>query len=341
MVRLKAQLPVAVTKFWQTLPYEYVRGTLEELCSLSGQLELDLGDDVIVQPRFRILETREKHGLDFRDEKSIVFENPEWWDVLEVETFLDVGAPQIEQIMELNPNLSMDRAPSLLLFGLAHTFEEKLYDIALVANLARPGSVELFEGYIHLEEHKIRRTKRFSSWEFREAAHLAEKLGWPKLDDISVADVWRWSEPIEGLSAGYSTGPVGRALNALTHLTSLGSSQPFSLFWALMGLEALYVRGSGGVMEQLREKVHTLLGAPEMHKKKFTRMYDLRSRVIHGQLDFSSAYSQVEGPENDRFYKDLGEATDLATALLLATLQQLVQRGWWELRFSYLVDGSP
>ena len=64
MVRLKAQLPVAATKFWQTLPHEYVRGTLEELCSFSGQLELDFGDDVIVQPRFRVLKTREKYGLD-------------------------------------------------------------------------------------------------------------------------------------------------------------------------------------------------------------------------------------------------------------------------------------
>ncbi len=205
-----------------------------------------------------------------------------------------------------------------------------MYDLSLVANLARPGSIELFEGHVLVEEHTIHSTKRFSSWRFREAAHFAEKLGWPKLDDLSVPDVWQWSEHVEGLSANYSTGPVGRALNALTQLTSRGSSQPFSLFWALMGLEALYVRGSGGVMEQLREKIYTLLGTPEVHKKKFTRMYDLRSRVIHGQLDFSSAYSTGGGPEDERFYKDLGEATDLATALLLATLQQLVKRGWWD-----------
>jgi len=227
------------------------------------------------------------------------------------------------------------------MFGLGDVFAEKLYDLALVANLARPGSVEMFDGHVLVDEHRIRSTKPFSSWSFREATRLAEKLGWPKLDDLSVSTVWQWSEPIEGLSVGYSTSPVGRALNALTYLTSLDSSQPFSLFWALMGLEALYVQGRGGVMEQLREKVHTLLGAPEAHKKRFNRIYDLRSRVIHGQLDFSAAYSELGGPEDDRFYKELGEATDLATALLLATLQQLVKRGWRELRFPYLVDGSP
>ncbi len=94
-------------------------------------------------------------------------------------------------------------------------------------------------------------------------------------------------------------------------------------------------------MEQLRKKIYTLLGTPEAHKKRFPRMYDLRSRVIHGQLDFSSAYSTGGGPKDERFYKELGEATDLATALLLATLQQLVKRSWRGLQFSYSVDGPP
>ncbi len=340
-MQLRAQLPVAVGNFWQPLPYEYVRGTLEELCNLSGQLELNFGDYGTIQPTVRVLETQEKHSLKFGDGKSIVFERPEWWEVLEVEAYLNVGAPLVEEVGSLNPDLSGDDALSLLVLSLGTIFEEKLYDLALVANLARPGSVELFEGHVLIEDHKIHATKRFSSWNLREATRLAEKLGWPKLDDLSVSEVWQWSEPVEGLSAGYSTSPVGRALNALSHLTSPGSSQPFSLFWALMGLEALYIRGSGGVMEQLREKIHTLLGTPVTHKKRFTRMYDLRSRIIHGQLDFSSAYSEIEGPEDDRFHKDLGEATDLATALLLATLQQLVKRDWWGLRFSYVVDDSP
>ncbi len=122
-MQLKAQLPVAVGNIWQSLPHEYVRGTLEELCSLSGQLELDLGGYVTIQPTFRVLEVQEKHGLEFGDGKSIVFDRPERWEVLEVKALPKVGAPQVERVMALNPDLSMERALSLLVSGLSDMFE--------------------------------------------------------------------------------------------------------------------------------------------------------------------------------------------------------------------------
>ena len=77
-----------------------------------------------------------------------------------------------------------------------------------------------------------------------------------------------------------------------------------------------------------------------MHKKKFSKMYEVRSRLIHGQIDFSSAYSSTEDPKQDRVEKDIEEATTFATVLLIATLQELVKRNWRELRFSYLVEGT-
>ena len=77
-----------------------------------------------------------------------------------------------------------------------------------------------------------------------------------------MLDVWQWVSTLEGLSAGFSRDSTGRALNALTHL-STPVSQQFALFWMLMGLEALYVKGSSSVMEQLRERIYTLLGTPK------------------------------------------------------------------------------
>ena len=113
-MQLKVRLPIAIDKFWQPLPHEYVCGTLEELCSLSGQLELNLEDYCTIQPTFRVLEAQEKHGLNFGDGKSIVFEKPEWWEVLEVEACPDIGTPQLQRVMDLNPDLSVDRSLSLL-----------------------------------------------------------------------------------------------------------------------------------------------------------------------------------------------------------------------------------
>jgi hypothetical protein len=337
-MELKAQIPVSVGGLWQSLPREYVLETLEELRNLSGHIEMSLSDYGSVEPVFSVVASERKRDLGLGYGSTVIFNRPDFYEVLEVEASIDVGAPQIEQIIALNPDLPLDKATSLLLFGLSNVFETKLYDMILLTNVARPGAIDLFEGHVLIEGHTIRVTRRFHSSYLQDAVHLASKREWPQLGNLPVGDAWRWYGPIDGLSGGYSTGPTGRALNALSHLTALSSSQPLSLLWALMGLEALYVRASGGVTEQLREKLHAFLGSPETHKKSFSRMYDLRSRIVHGQLDFSSAYSDVEGPESDNFYREVGGATDLATALLLATLQELIKRGWRDLSFSYSVD---
>ncbi len=343
-----AQLPVALKDPWQPLPRDYVLETLAQLCGLSGQVKWELTDNV-VYPRLSLLDSVSKKAvLSTHAKRSLlrgqapIYDAPQWWEVLQIDVDADIaGSASLEEVQTLNPTLSAERALSLLIFVVSGEVETKLYDLVLFANLARPGSVELFGGDIYADNQYMLETKHLASWRFSEAADLAHREEWPNLESLAVSDVWRWGSVVEGLSLGFSDGPMGRALNALTHLCSMDASEPFELFWALMGLEAIYIRERGSVMEQLRQKVQILLGTPKVHKKRFNRMYELRSRLIHGQLDFSSAYSSVEGSKPDKFVTDLKEATDLATALLLATVQEHVKRNLRDLKFSYRVDGAP
>ena len=91
-----------------------------------------------------MLESAKKNDIYFGD--SVPFMRTEWWEILEVEAELDVGDPQIQIIRNFNPNLSEEKLLSLLVFGLTKMFCDRLYDLCFAANLARPGSIELFPG---------------------------------------------------------------------------------------------------------------------------------------------------------------------------------------------------
>ena len=111
------------------------------------------------------------------------------------------------------------------------------------------------------------------------------------------------------------------------------------LFWALMGIEALYVKGNVGLMQQVREKSQAFLDPQEAFKKRISQMYHFRSRFIHGDLGFPGYPLIFDGDERvQRHYEQLGKSISLAVAILVATIQELIQRGWSGLDFSYKVD---
>lgn len=56
------------------------------------------------------------------------------------------------------------------------------------------------------------------------------------------------------------------------------------------GLEALYCQGNSNLPGQLNVKSTLLLGDRVSFKKDFNKMYDYRSRFVHGDLNFQDQY---------------------------------------------------
>jgi Apea-like HEPN len=120
---------------------------------------------------------------------------------------------------------------------------------------------------------------------FEEALDLADYLEWPNLRTIDVAKVWAWAIEQEGFLEGFGGGTTGRALDAFAHLfASPRADEATMLLWSLVGIEAIYVRGRQGLLEQVRDKGQIHLGKQEAYRKKISRMYDFRSRFVHGDL---------------------------------------------------------
>lgn len=210
--------------------------------------------------------------------------------------------------------------------------------LAIVANLARPGTLEVGDSQLFINNSR-------SAWDNRLvnsltfAVEYARRTSWPQVKNLDIEATWQWVQR-NNLLDSFGTTPVERAFNAFTYLFEHPSKDRVtSLFWALVGVEALYAKGASGVQQQIFEKTQVLLGNRETFKKHLSKMYQLRSRFVHGDLPFPGQFYTYDAtPEFEKFTDEVAQATELATAVLIASLQRLIEQDWNNLNFSYKLD---
>lgn len=316
---------------------EDLHSLLDEFCGLSGLVKLPMHDYGTPIAAINLLPAHSK------DYPEII----DWWkgnlpsipEVISIQT--EVHLPEEASLQSHGGEIQQvkgSEALALHRLGARGRFTARIWDIIMVANIANAGVFNPVKSKIiqdgspagdiggHIETTVL--------WDAREEAF---KIEWPELQIVEFAKAWEWAINQPGFLDGFGDSSVGRALNAFTQVlnpdTALGTMQ---LFWALMGVEALYVEGSTGIMQQVREKSQAFLGPQESFKKKITQMYNFRSRLIHGDLDFPKYPIIFDADERLAKHDErLQESTALAVAILLATLQELIQRGWSHLRFHY------
>jgi hypothetical protein len=207
--------------------------------------------------------------------------------------------------------------------------------LVLAMNIASPGSANSGARYQLADGRFIREESGLSS-RLAEARREANRYQWPPIaDTLSVRDVWNWMCEIPGIAEGQGQGPAGRALGALSFLFSDLRSPVLELVWALVGLEAVYGRGSAGIKAQLLEKSELLLGPRSTHKRTFGRMYDFRSRFVHGDIDIPLEFWDDRSPHVGNFEAEAEASMFLAASMLASTLQQLAIRDRYSLDFAY------
>lgn len=215
----------------------------------------------------------------------------------------------------------------------------------LVATIARPGAIRFAEGRILCAAADRRDDTRGYFSLMAEARNHAATVNWPPLSDLSMLTVLNWLEALPALRDGMGREPVGRAVAALSHLFQSDLSEHRDgLVWALLGLEALYAVGINGLQAQISEKSEIVLGPRTQHKKLVSRMYDFRSRLLHGDRDIPVAAFRSADRESDdvRKYEDEEYNSELiAISMLLATIQEMVRRQRHELAFSYRIAEEP
>lgn len=296
---------------------------MEELQSLSGKLVFDLDRFGKYYPKFEWVKNSGKKGMIL--------------GILRITVHISLASPNLEKVLEEDQKLS-DEEKGVYLYQIRSLIEKRISDLFIASHLANPGCLDLQSADIKLNNEFFGSIGRMAADHIRLARAYAEKIHWPKLERLSLVDVWQWLSLHKGFTDGFSDSAISRALNAFSHLFDL-TDEPFQLFWAIVGIEALYVQGKEGLLEQVREKTQVLLGEQTTFKKKISQMYNFRSGFVHGSLDFPGVCLPPDiRPEVEK-HDDLSmEATYLAVAILLSTLQELIVRNWKGLKFSYVVS---
>ena len=234
-----------------------------------------------------------------------------------------------------------DMERNLVFIGFADEFASEICHLLTATTIALPGALKTADPTVIVNGNLHRELPMLDGW-FDHAIERIRKDGWPPIREIAVVTAWDWFSRLPGLDTGFVSGPVGRAISALTHI--IYPSSPFDdlgtgLLWALLGLEAVYGRGPTSIGEQLREKSELLLGKSRNTKRRFATAYNFRSRFVHGDLDIPFRYlDDVPHEDTVRMQNTEWDASFFMQAVLISTIQELVLRNVHHVAFPYVLS---
>lgn len=215
-------------------------------------------------------------------------------------------------------------------------FNQQIQNFKVAVNISYPGLLEIreTETYVNNKYYKSS-SKPLSS--LLVSVTKANRDEWPQINIININKSWNWLKQRKGFIKGMSTNSIERALSALTYIYDCYSYE--DLFYSMIGIEAIYVRSKEGILQQIKEKSKAIFGEPKDYMKRLKHMYNVRSRFIHGELNFPPRYC----PDNDtqefvQFAdKEYFDALNMAQALLIASIQQFVLMDTEEIEFELKV----
>ncbi len=246
------------------------------------------------------------------------------------------------EIIAITITLDTDESAWSVFYG----FQKRIFDVLNILCLAKPGWFWFQEGLITVEDcdGEILEKDETPMWfnYFHFAVMESKRVRWPNFSNIEISRVWEWYLKHISSTDSMSETPVGRALNALSYLFHDGllGANSEELFWALLGIEALYGSGTASIQSLLDKKTQLVLGHRKEFKKKFSQMYNFRSRFVHGDLDFPNNVTFKETDRYADYFMEIGAIKGLAVAILLATLQTMIKNNWSSLEFSLSLSGN-
>lgn len=221
---------------------------------------------------------------------------------------------------------------------LVDDIEKRFYEFLMILNICRVGGFHFGMGCIKKREQylKLKSLNFDSNVLFK---YSLEKK-WPCFENLGIQKTWKWylkKVNPKGIDE-ISSSNLSRAFNAFSYLYE-ESEEINELFWTLVGLEAIYVKGNEGISEQIKNKGQLFLGEIEEFKKRLSKMYKFRSAFIHGSKDFPSYFHIHDGINNyQEFISEIFEVLLTAESMLIATLQKMAKKDMKDLKFKYIIE---
>lgn len=220
---------------------------------------------------------------------------------------------------------------------LEEALAKRASDLVIAANLSYPGSIGIGCPVIFIDRkyHKTKDSMHADGIQI--AVTEATRHKWPAIINIPLSTTINWLSSPNWLLDQYGGSPLLRALNVFGYLfASEPALSALGILYSLMGIEALYAKGQEeSIGEQIVSKTQVVLGYREGLKKRIKRMYDFRSKLVHGGLDFVPCFTNWYPSELEKRQKQQWESDALSIGILIATFQRMITEGWTTLTFDY------
>lgn len=257
--------------------------------------------------------------------------------VREAQTKNDDWFSKVRQKVHITAIASMKNKNGLSNYQWYPTFflELYLYEFFLMANLALPGVVHFYN--MTIEGTNESSTTKLSSYEFDYWMVESIRGRWPTFQRIPFKKVIHWYLYLQiGVKQKADTG-TERAIFAVHHLAKMDPAIS-SLIWLFHGLEALFSTRIGENQAGLARRISTFFELDEKKKsylkKRIKELYDLRSSFVHGTYGvWHPIQSEPIDKRLDADYDRINSATMFGFALLIATLQRMIDEDILELSY--------
>lgn len=167
---------------------------------------------------------------------------------------------------------------------------------------------------------------------------------WPPIQTLDPQKMWTWVSSNHKTLYSNDT-PLSRGISALFRILKPESSYTEELFllWSMFGIESLFTDDSQheeSLMSQIKSKTDHLFGRCST-KNMIRDMYKMRSKFVHGKIG-PAPLTNVENEDKiiDNYDQPLFEAASTATAILLATIQYVISKGWKNITFTKTLSVS-
>lgn len=256
---------------------------------------------------------------------------PEWYEFVRIDCVVnyELEAVQSQSIgLEIKEEMLSGMAACLVSGNVA--------DALCLAQLAYPMRIKAAKGRSWIDGEAYNAIESLDGFPYDLLSNM--EGSWPNVGVIKLSDVSSWEVRLGLFDSGVAKTPVQRALASFTHACALPiSNRGEALFWVMQGLEAFYCRGTGDLRNQLSEKSKIFLGPWNDKKNIVGKMYDFRSKFVHGSFNlqrWNNSRELENFSDEDEFYA----AYSLAIRMLFATLHKCVIDDITAVEFEYIIS---
>lgn len=216
---------------------------------------------------------------------------------------------------------------------LSSIYRSRLLNFLIFTQLAIPGSLYTYKGFLNTNDKFYLDIDEFNSILVGLAFDKQNK--WPPIQKIKIDEVWNYIISKTELLTSNSKSNIENGLSSFTYLFDNRANSANSLFWAMTGLEALYADSNVGVGYQIDRKSKLFLGSPKENKKVLTRLYDYRSKFLHGKKNIPINHGWLSDESIDKHEDEFSNNALISAKLLTATLQKIIMNKMLDFNFEF------